>query len=50
MSLSSKAYLGRSPEETAMHAALSRTHIAQGEPAWERPGDRHARPVRCGYR
>ena len=28
---------GRSPEGTAMLAALSRKHIACG-PAWERPG------------
>jgi hypothetical protein len=31
----------RSPEGTAMPAALSREHIARG-PAWERPGARPA--------
>ncbi len=46
MSLSSKEYLGRSPKETAMHAGLSRTHIALGGPAWERPGARPARLMR----
>jgi hypothetical protein len=32
----------RSPEGTAMLAALSRKHIATGGPAWERPGARPA--------
>jgi len=34
---------GRSPGGTAMLAALSRKHIAQGGPAWERPGARPAK-------
>eukprot|EP01031_Cornospumella_fuschlensis_P008795 gene8794-10827_t len=39
---SSQACLGRAPEGTATPAALSRRHIAQGGPAWERPGARPA--------
>ncbi len=37
MSPSSKEYLGRSPEGTAMLAASSREHIATGGPAWGGP-------------
>ena len=42
MSASSKEYLGRSPERTAMLAGSTGRHIAQRRPAWERPGFRPA--------